>query len=77
MLVLNKDSVIYPTPLPKPTEQSIPEAIRNDPNEAKIYASTCAYPVAAVMARRAMQVARLGQWRYGRQARIADRRAEG
>lgn len=59
VLVLNKGAVIYPAPLPKPTDQSIPELIRSDLDEAKICTSAGAYRAAAVMARRAMQVAAL------------------
>ena len=59
VLVLNKGEVIYPSPVPKPTEQSIPEMIRTDLDEAKICTSSGAYRAAAVMARRAMQVAAL------------------
>jgi hypothetical protein len=59
VLVLNKGNTIYPAPLPKPTEQSIPEAIRKDLDEAKICLSSSAFRAAAVMARRAMQVAAL------------------
>lgn len=59
VLVLNKGQVVYPAPLPKPTELSIPENIRKDLDEAKICISSAAFRAAAVMARRAMQVAAL------------------
>ena len=59
VLVLNRGASIYPAPLPKPTDQSIPEAIRKDLDEAKICFSSAAFRAAAVMARRAMQVSAL------------------
>lgn len=59
VLVLNDGDVVYPTPLPKPTEKDIPELIRSDLDEAKACFSAGAYRAAAVMARRAMQVAAL------------------
>lgn len=59
VLVLNSGYVVYPTPLPKPTEKDIPELIRSDLDEAKACFSAGAYRAAAVMARRAMQVAAL------------------
>lgn len=59
VLVHNQGDIIYPAPLPKPTEQSIPEAIRKGLDEAKICISSAAFRAAAVMARRAMQVAAL------------------
>lgn len=57
VLVHNKGDHVYPSPLPKPTEQDIPQNIRSDLDEAKICFSSGAYRAAAVMARRAMQVA--------------------
>lgn len=57
VLVLNKGDRVYPSPLPSPTEKDIPELIRLDLDEAKICFSSGAYRAAAVMARRAMQVA--------------------
>ena len=57
VLVLNKGDEVFPTPLPKPTSEDIPQAIRSDLDEAKICVSASAYRAAAVMARRAMQVA--------------------
>ncbi|VVB93632.1 Uncharacterised protein [uncultured archaeon] len=46
---------IYPNPLPSPTDERIPEPIKQDLNEAKICLSVKAYRGCAVMARRAMQ----------------------
>jgi hypothetical protein len=57
VLVLNKGDIIYPQPLPSPTDDRIPELIRNDLNEAKFCYSVKAYRASAVMSRRAMQSA--------------------
>lgn len=57
VLVLNRGDKIFPLPLPTPTSEHIPEEIRSDLDEAKICISAAAYRAAAVMARRAMQVA--------------------
>jgi hypothetical protein len=57
VLVLNKGDIIYPQPLPSPTDDRITELIRNDLNEAKICYSVKAYRASAVMSRRAMQSA--------------------
>ncbi len=57
VLVLNKGDEIFPPPLPTPTSEDIPEEIRSDLDEAKVCVSAAAYRAAAVMARRAMQVA--------------------
>ena len=57
VLVLNKGEKVYPSPLPKPTDQNVPAAIRNDLDEAKQCFSVSAFRAAAVMARRVMQVA--------------------
>jgi Domain of unknown function (DUF4145) len=57
VLVHNNGDVIYPNPLPSPTDARIPESIRRDLDEAKACASVHAYRACAVMARRAMQSA--------------------
>lgn len=57
VLVLNKGERVYPAPLPKPSEQDIPDGIRADLDEAKKCFSAGAYRAAAVMARRTIQVA--------------------
>lgn len=57
VLVCNNGNYVYPSPLPSPTEKDMPELIRLDLDEAKICFSSGAYRAAAVMARRAMQVA--------------------
>jgi len=57
VLVLNDGDIIYPTPLPSPTDERIPETIRHDLDEAKMCFSVNAYRACAVMARRAMQSA--------------------
>lgn len=59
VLVLNNGVKVYPPPLPSQTNESIPEAIRTDLDEAKICFSVGAYRACAVMARRAMQMAAL------------------
>jgi len=46
---------IFPSPLPEPTDERIPEHIRNDLDEAKKCFSISAYRACAVMARRAIQ----------------------
>jgi hypothetical protein len=55
VLCLNGGETIYPNPLPSPTDDRIPEEIRNDLTESKYCYSINAYRAAAVMARRAMQ----------------------
>ena len=57
VLILEDGDVIYPTPLPSPTDKRIPESIRQDLEEAKMCFSISAYRACAVMARRAMQSA--------------------
>ena len=57
VLIKNKGEVAYPTPLPSPTEISIPEEIRTDIQEAKNCFALGAYRACAVMARRSMQTA--------------------
>jgi len=57
VLVLNKGQKVFPTPLPAPTSEDIPQEIRGDLDEAKICFSATAYRAAAVMARRVIQVA--------------------
>lgn len=64
-LVYNKGSVIYPSPLPKPTDEGVPELIRVDLDEAKICFSVGAYRAAAVMARRVMQMAAIDKGAKG------------
>jgi len=57
VLVLNNGEIIYPHPLPSPTDDRIPEHIRKDLDEAKISYSVEAFRASAVMSRRAMQSA--------------------
>jgi HEPN domain-containing protein len=57
VLAHNDGDVIYPSPLPSPTDKRIPESIRQDLEEAKMCFSVNAYRACAVMARRAMQSA--------------------
>jgi len=55
VLVHNEGDVVYPSPLPSPTDERIPEHIRKDINEAKLCLNVNAYRACAVMARRAIQ----------------------
>ncbi len=55
VLVLNNGRIIYPYPLPSPSDSRIPEHIRNDLDEAKICFSINAFRASAIMSRRAMQ----------------------
>ena len=55
MLVLGNGETIWPTPIPEPTDQRVPEAIRNDLDEAKTCLQVRAYRAASVMARRVIQ----------------------
>jgi len=57
VLVCNNGDIVYPNPSPSPTDERIPEPIKQDLNEAKICFSIKAYRACAVMARRAMQTA--------------------
>jgi hypothetical protein len=56
---LNNGAIVYPNPLPSPSDSSIPQAIRDDLDEAKQCFSVSAWRGAAVLARRAMQSAAL------------------
>lgn len=55
VLVCNEGEIIHPSPLPSPTDQRIPDSIREDLEEAKICFSVNAYRACAVIARRAIQ----------------------
>ena len=57
VLVRETGLEIYPHPLPSPTDERIPEHIRNDLIEAKICFSVNAFRGCAVLARRALQSA--------------------
>jgi len=59
LLVKNDGEVVFPRPLPSPTDKRIPEHIRKDIIEAKMCFSVHAYRACAVMARRAIQSAAL------------------
>ena len=56
-LVLNNGEVVYPQPLPRPTDSNIPAEIARDLDEAKMCFSVECYRACAVMARRCMQSA--------------------
>ncbi len=55
VLVKNNGEIIFPRPLPSPTDKRILEHIRKDIDEAKICFSAGAFRACAVMARRAIQ----------------------
>ena len=57
VLILNDGYVVYPQPLPSPTDERIPDPMRRDLNEAKVCMSVDAHRACAVMARRTMQSA--------------------
>jgi len=57
VLVHNYGDIIYPKPLPSPSDVRIPENIRKDLDEAKSCLSIKAFRACAVMARRAIQSA--------------------
>jgi hypothetical protein len=56
-LVQGQGHTVYPTALPTPTDENIPEAIRSDLDEAKKCDSISAWRGCTVMARRAIQSA--------------------
>lgn len=56
-LVRGDGDVIYPHPLPTPSDRLIPEAMRNDLDEAKLCLSVQCFRASAVMARRCVQQA--------------------
>jgi hypothetical protein len=55
VLVKNNGVEIYPRPFPTPTDERIPEPMRQDLIEAKLCFSIDAYRACAVMARRTLQ----------------------
>ncbi|MEL7500177.1 MAG: DUF4145 domain-containing protein [Planctomycetota bacterium] len=54
-LVRSNGVTVYPNPIPQPTDERVPEAIRKDLDEAKSCFQVNAYCGAAVMARRVIQ----------------------
>ena len=56
-LVKEAGQIIYPTPLPSPTDPNIPEELASDLNEAKKCFSIESYRASAVMSRRCIQTA--------------------
>lgn len=56
-LVLDDAQIVYPTPLPAPTDKHVPTAIAKDLDEAKMSFSVGCYRACAVMARRCLQAA--------------------
>ena len=57
VLSLEEGILVFPHPSPHPTDERIPEDIKNDLDEAKICFSVKAYRASAVISRRAMQSA--------------------
>ena len=57
VLVLNQGETVYPTPLPSPTDERVPEKIRQDLDEAKKCFSIQAFRACVTMARRSVQAA--------------------
>ena len=57
VLVRNQGELVYPSSLPSPSNQNIPDHIRTDLDEAKLCYGVSAFRACAVMARRAIQVA--------------------
>jgi hypothetical protein len=57
VLVHNEGDIVYPSPLPPPSDTNIPQEIRLDLDEAKRCLQVQAYRGCAVMARRAIQAA--------------------
>jgi hypothetical protein len=56
-MVGHNGGIIYPNPLPSPTDKNIPDELRKDLDEAKICMSANCYRACAVMARRCIQQA--------------------
>lgn len=56
-LVLNKGDVVYPHPLPTPTDENIPMELASDLDEAKMCFAVGCHRACAVMARRCIQMA--------------------
>jgi hypothetical protein len=54
-LVFEQGSVVYPQPLPRPTDPNIPKDIADDLDEAKMCFAVNCYRACAVMARRCIQ----------------------
>jgi hypothetical protein len=55
VLVHNDGDIVYPFPIPQPSDINIPEEIRSDLDEAKRCVQVQAYRGCAVLARRAIQ----------------------
>jgi hypothetical protein len=56
-LVLNDAQMVYPNPLPEPTDPNVPKPIRADLDEAKLAHSVGCYRASATMSRRVVQLA--------------------
>lgn len=55
VLVHNDGDIVYPFPIPQPSDSNIPEDVRSDLDEAKRCVQVQAYRGCAVLARRAIQ----------------------
>lgn len=55
VLILDNGRIIYPNPLPSPTDSNIPNELAKDLDEAKMCFSVGCYRACAVMARRCIQ----------------------
>lgn len=56
-LVLNRGQLVYPHPLPSPTDHRVPKDLARDLDEAKICFTTGCFRACAAMARRSVQSA--------------------
>jgi hypothetical protein len=72
--VQDEGELVYPYPLPEPTNASIPADIRADLDEAKQCFAVSAWRATAVLARRAMQSAAMEKG--AQKDRLADQIAE-
>jgi hypothetical protein len=79
VLVGGEGHIVYPSALPSPTDENIPEAIRSDLDEAKKCDSISAWRGCAVMARRAIQSAAIDKGAIGSKLvdQIADLASKG
>lgn len=59
--MLNEGKIVYPEPLPEPTNSAVPEPMRGEMDEAKRCFSIKAYRATSLMARRIIQIALIGK----------------
>lgn len=79
VLVKNRGSFVAPTPLPSPTDENIPQEMREDLMEAKVCFSSDCFRAACTMARRAIQQACIAKGCKGRDlvSQIKDLTSQG